>query len=60
MVEVSGRTIKRRMEEHGILTKDRYSSLQQEEIDCIIQSIQHDFPYRQVDGILRSRSVFLR
>ena len=44
LLGVSLRTIRRRMEEFGLLVRNRYSSMSDSELDEEVASIKHDYP----------------
>ena len=55
LLQVSLSTLRRRMREYGILVRDRYSDISDEELDRIVTSIQHRNPncgYRMMQGYL--------
>ena len=58
MLNVSCRTLKRRMKEYGIRKSDLYSLMEDDKHDQVIPSILKDFPnsgYRKMKGFLLSR-----
>lgn len=59
----SSRTVQRRIEEHGVTRRQRYSSISDSEIDSIISIIQGSNPqtgYRIVDGIFRANQLIIQ
>ena len=56
LLHVSLRTLRRRMSEFGILIRDQYSNISDEELDRTVATIQHQYPncgYRMMQGYLR-------
>ena len=60
MMNVSIRTIERRMAEFGLSIRSTYSDMQDDQLDRIILELMQDFPntgYRRMSGMLTSRGI---
>ena len=60
MLNVSVRTIERRLHDFGLSTTENYSHIDDQFLDRIIQGILRDFPsfgYRRMTGALASRGI---
>jgi len=60
MINVSTRTIKRRLREFDIKIKEQYTTISDFELDRIIETILKDFPntgYKRMKGFLISRNL---
>ncbi len=58
MLNVSPRTIRRRLQQFGISIRHQYTSISDANLDRIVSDIFSDFPncgYRRLDGFLRSK-----
>ena len=60
---VSTRTLERRLQEFGLNLRSTYSTLSDQELDTIMNSILAEFPetgYKRMTGFLRSRGIVLQ
>ena len=60
MMNVSMRTIERRMAEFGLSIRSTYSDIHDEQLDSMILELMQDFPntgYRRMTGMLTSRGI---
>lgn len=58
IIGVSVRTIRRRLQQQGILLRGLFSQLSDGQLDAIVGEVLNDFPncgYRRMDGFLRSK-----
>ena len=63
MLEVSIRTIHRRMNEYGLSIRDQYSCLSDQQLDELVHMIQQQFPMcgnRQMQGFLLSHGHWVQ
>lgn len=60
---VSLRTVERRLQEFGLSCREVYSTMSDEDLDAVINSILNDFPetgYKRMTGFLRARGIVLQ
>lgn len=60
LLGVSTRTIRRRMSEIGLSVKDKYSRVQDEELDTLVSAVKSRHPYagsRMVKGLLQAEGI---
>ena len=60
---VSRRTVERRLQEFGLSCREGYSTVSDEHLDTVINSILADFPetgYKRMTGFLRARGIVLQ
>ena len=60
---VSRRTVERRLQEFGLSCREVYSTMSDEDLDTVINSILNDFPetgYKRMTGFLRARGIVLQ
>ncbi|KAL9966237.1 hypothetical protein ACROYT_G024284 [Oculina patagonica] len=63
MLCVSRRTVERRLQEFGLSCREAYSTMSDERLDIVINSILADFPetgYKRMTGFLRARGIVLQ
>jgi len=62
LLGVSLRTIRRRMSDFGLSVRERYTDLEDSQLDFIVEGIKYYFPncgYRMLRGHLRGRDIFI-
>lgn len=60
---VSLQTVERRLQEFGLSCREVYSTMSDEDLDAVINSILNDFPetgYKRMTGFLRARGIVLQ
>ena len=63
MMHCSRRTVERRMQDYGISSRSRYSTISDSELEAVISSFVSsnlNLGERSVDGLLRSQSVVIQ